>query len=197
MKPAHQGETSKIANFSLHLRFGHDKSKSFPKVQNPERIGSLVLWHCSYRSMEDLRLFTNLHTLIIATYPDSTLDPLQSLRNLRHLDIVHLPKVSDLSPLTSLPQLRCLCLQTLPSWDGSGKRTVVNSLQPIALLPNLQHISLFGVVPPDRSLADLEKCHPLISARFSGYPDREIERFFHQTGISNKHAPQAPPDSAR
>jgi hypothetical protein len=109
---------------------------------------------------------------------------------LQYLCIIHLPNVSDLSPLVSLQNLESLSLETLPSWDSSGKRTVVNSLAPLCQLPRLKHLSLFGVVPPDMSLAPIERCASLVSGRFSKYPNREIKRFYSETELSDAHLPR-------
>jgi hypothetical protein len=128
--------------------------------------------------------------LIIATYPDDSLEALSQLKDLKHLRIVHLPKVGDLAPLAHLTSLTTLCLATLPSWDSSGKRTVVASLEPLTKLERLRHIELFSVVPPDKSLEPLERLASLQTARLQGFPKAEIRRFFAATGVENAFAPE-------
>jgi hypothetical protein len=86
--------------------------------------------------------------------------------------------------------LESLSLETLPSWDASGKVTEVESLDPIASLPSLKHVALFGVVPKTKSLAALERCPKLISARFSKYPKAERERFYEAKKVSDGHVPE-------
>jgi hypothetical protein len=100
-----------------------------------------------------------------------------------------MPKVSDLSPLMALSELQCLSLETLPSWDSSGKTTQVDSLAPIGYLQDLRHLALFGVRPKDRSLAPLELCHRLQSARFTKFPEFEVSRFYQLIGLSDAHVP--------
>ncbi|WP_329426431.1 hypothetical protein OG339_39950 [Streptosporangium sp. NBC_01495] len=41
-------------------------------------------------------------------------------------------------------------LETLPSWNSSGKVTKVASPAPIVALPELEELRPIGVVPPDR-----------------------------------------------
>lgn len=173
----------------MRLDLFGDKSREMPPVERPHLVRSVQIWHCNYKTLEPIKALSQIHTLVIATYPDPTLSILASL-NLRYLRILHLPKVEDLSPLVSLKKLEVLSLETLPSWDCSGKVTLVNSLDPISRLSNLKHLSLFGVVPIDKSLQAIERCPALESARFSKYPKREISRFFFATGISNAHIPR-------
>jgi hypothetical protein len=102
--------------------------------------------------------------------------------------------VQDLAPLARLTQLEALQLATLPSWDASGKKTIVGSLDPLAELPLLKHLELFGVVPQDKSLAALERCPALVSVRVSKYPKAEITRFYATTKLSDRHVPSPPLD---
>lgn len=166
-----------------------DKSKSMPVVENPKAVKSLRIWYCSYKTFAPISAFENLEELVIAGFPDTSLEALSSLHNLQKLHVVHLPKVTDLAPLSCFRELKSLSLETLPSWDSSGKKTVVVSLEPIANIQSLQHLSLFGVVPHDLSLAPIEHCQKLQSAHFQGYPKAEVARFFTATGISNAHNP--------
>jgi hypothetical protein len=69
-----------------------------------------------------------------------------------------------------LRKLETLSLATLPSWDASRRRIQVQSLEPLAKLPALRAIELFGVVNPDRTLAALATNRTIKTARFAGYP---------------------------
>lgn len=95
------------------------------------------------------------------------------------LQIVHLPQITALAPLSGLCRLRRLELATLPSWDASGKFTQVDSLAPLVELPVLEEVNLFGVRPPDRRVDDLLRRAALRRARISGYPRTEIARLQH------------------
>jgi len=174
----------------MHIDLMRDKSKVMPSVAEPAAVTSMCIWHCAYSSVEEISAFPNLNSLVIATFPDTTLECLSLLSKLTHLRIVHLPKVTDLGPLASLTDLRLLSLETLPSWDSSSKRTVVSSLEPITCLPHIEHLSLLGVVPEDRSLSALQRCTTLRTARFHGFTKSEVTRFFSQTGVSNAHCPE-------
>ncbi len=174
----------------MHVDFVREVAADFPKIDIKNEVTSLRIWHCKYRTLEGIRQFPNLRTLVVAGWPDEPLSILSGI-GLEYLLIVHLPQIHDLAPLNSLQQLRSLSLQTLPSWDSSGKVQEVESLEPISQISNLEHLELFGVVPPDRSLAAIENCKKLVSARFSKYPKQEITRFYAATGVSNVHAPKA------
>lgn len=172
-----------------HIR---DTSKAFVASPSAGDVVSLKLWHCSYRSLAELSQYRRVQTLVIATYPDESLDPIGCLTELRYLRILHLPKVGSLGPLATLTRLEVLELATLPSWDSSGKVTVVDSLSPLTKLPRLKHLALFGLRPVDKSLSALETCPSLVSARFHKYPKKEVRRFFEVTGLTDDHVP--PPD---
>lgn len=166
-----------------------DSAKHLPHLEHPERVTACRIWHCEYRSLEGVGQLTNLDTLVVASWPDETLLPLSTLATLRYLFLLHLPKVTDLAPLSRLQRLETVRLHTLPSWDSAAKRTEVASLEPLAALPVLRHLELFGVVPPDRSLAPLESSTSLSSVRVSTYPEHECERFYAATGLSAADAP--------
>ena len=148
-----------------HLELMRDPGRAFPPVADPEAVRRATVWHFRYTI-------------------------LAPLAELRHLRIVHMPKVDDIGPLARLTQLTSLSLSTLPSWDASGKTTTIRSLEPLAALPALAHLELFGICPPDKSLAPIEKCKHLRTARFSQYPLAEMARFFKKTIVENQFNPE-------
>ena len=166
-----------------HLELTRDPARTFPQVTDADGVRSARIWHCKYRSLAPLAELQNLEELVIATFPDESFDFLAKLANLRYLSIMHLPKASDLAPLASLTRLSSLSLSTLPGWDGSGKRTIVESLEPLADLPELAHLELMGVRPQDDSLRPLERCKGLRTARIVHYPRAETKRFFAETSV--------------
>jgi hypothetical protein len=121
-----------------------DKARTRPE-DGDTTATALRVWHCDYQSLAAVRVYPNLLTLVIATYPDDNLGPVAALERLEYLRVLHLPGVTDLAPLGRLQRLRTLRLATLPSWDSSGKVTTVESLAPLADLPHLAHLELFGV----------------------------------------------------
>lgn len=169
--------------------FVRDDARAFPAHPDPSRVTALRMWHCKYASMEGLSAFGNLKTLIIASYPDAALGPIASLSNLEYLSIVHMPKVSDLSPVSQLLGLQTIRLSTLPSWDSSGKKTIVRSLAPLATLPRLAHVELFGVRPDNGSLHELESSLSLQTVRVSKYSKSEKDRFYSVTQLPDAYAP--------
>lgn len=166
-----------------------DPARRFPELDNPEAVVALRVWFCKYRSLNEIAALSNLDTLIIAGYPDADFTPLAVLTRLRYLQVLDFAKVRDLSPLSRLLHLQTLRLATPPSWDSSGKALEVESLAPLAELPQLEHLELFGVRPPDRSLTPLEAAPALRTLRVSKYPQAEVTRYRDATGHADSFAP--------
>ncbi|WP_221799303.1 hypothetical protein [Oceanobacter mangrovi] len=171
-----------------HLERLRCKDKYFDVVDGYKEIKTARIWHCKYKSLGILSKYENIKKLVIATYPDDDLEPIGELQALEHLRIIHLPKVRSLEPLGALMKLKYLSLETLPSWDSSGKVTIVDSLAPIGRL-NIEKLQLFGVRPESKELSELENCKSLISGRFHKYPKKEIERFVLKMGINDDWIP--------
>lgn len=178
---------------ALHLELMRDPARAFPPVTDPESLRSARIWHCKYASLARLGELRNLEALVIAGLPDASLDFVGGLEKLRFLKIVHLPKISDISALSGLRQLTSLSLATLPGWDASGKTTTIASLEPLAALPELAHLELFGICAPDKSLAALEQCKRLRTARIAQYPQAEVHRFFASTDVIDQFNPEPSP----
>lgn len=169
-----------------------DPARQFPDLPDPEAVTALRVWFCKYRTLGPVAAFTNLRTLVVAGYPDPDFVPLAGLRGLEYLSVLDFAKVSDLSPLADLDHLRVLRLHSPPSWDSSGKVIEVQSLEPLAQLPQLEHLELFGVRPSDKSLAPLEAAPRLRTVRVSKFPMPEVARFRAATGVTDPFAPPPP-----
>jgi len=176
--------------FDFDVTLLRDQARSFPSGPLDTSIQSLRIGHCKYQSLRGLGGFPHLRVLDIASYPDTTLDPIGDLLELRYLRILHLPKVRSLAPLERLGELLTLALETLPSWDSSGRITEVETLEPIANLPRLRHLVLFGVRPMDQSLKPLQASKSLRSVRVQRYPRAEVARFYSETHWSDAHVPE-------
>lgn len=174
----------------MFIEFVSEKSKSFPKVDEPDRVSALRIWNCKFESLWSISEFRNLCELQILGFPDDTLEAVGQLQRLESLSICHMPKIRKLTPLQRLSKLTSLSLQTLPSWDSSGKVQVIDALEPLAGIESLKFLELFGVRPPDQSLAPLEKCSNLRSLRCSKYPKQEVARFLAATGCTDDFCPQ-------
>ena len=174
----------------MHLELTRETSRNFPTVAKPTDVRSARVWHCKFATLTPLASLTNLETLVIATVPDNSLSFLEPLRKLRCLHIVHMPKVRDLSSIGLLENLINVSLATSPGWDASRKFQCVQSLEPLARLPRLKHLELFGVVPEDRNLDALRECRALVSARFSGYRKEDVAAFYELMAVTDDRAPQ-------
>ena len=100
----------------MRIEFTRDKSKVMPTIENPEDVTSVRIWHCNYKSFQELNKCINLEVLEIATLPESDFNFLSNNKKLKYLSIIHLPKVDDLLSLGNLVSLEVLSLQTLPSY---------------------------------------------------------------------------------
>lgn len=169
-----------------------DGSKEFPTLADPLSITDLRVWFCKYRTLEPIGQLTNLRTLVIAGYPDADFGPLAHLTSLTYLSVLDFRQVADLEPLRAFSALQTLRLHSPPSWDSSSRVIEVGSLAPIASLPSLEHLELFGVRPVSESLAELEIAPRLRSLRVSKYPKDEVARFRSATGVDDAFAPKPP-----
>ena len=147
-----------------------DKAESFPVPPAAGRFVTARLLHCRYASLAGINRLRNLQKLEIVGYPDPSLAPLQGLFRLEHVSIVHLPAVTSLAPLCGLTSLRRLTLAALPAWNPDRRPVEVDSLEPLAELPALEEVNLFGVRPADQSVKVLWRIPSLRRARLSEYP---------------------------
>jgi hypothetical protein len=160
----------------VRVEFVRDKGKAMPQVERPEDVHSLKIWHCGFKSLLGLEVFCSLKKLVIAGFPDYSLEVVAHMPALEELEIVHLPNVKSLLPLARLGSLRTLSLGTLPSWDASGKRSWVESLAPLAHLQRLESLELLGLLPLDKSLTPIRSCRGLRQIRMVGYPAGEVRQ---------------------
>lgn len=173
----------------MHVELMRSKERAFPALDDPQAIDTLRVWHCQFQSLKPIGALTRLKGLEIASFPDNSFEIFRSLTELTYLRILHMPKVEDISSLSSLSSLRSLSLSTLPSWDSSGKVTIVQSLDALGSLASLRHLELFGVRSSNESLAALERCPSLVSVRLNRFPAEEVDRFRSVVGVTNDRIP--------
>jgi len=148
----------------MKLELIREKSRDFPKIENPLDFTEIKIWHCRYQSLNKISDFQNAENIEIATYPDASLEFIGKLSKVKSLKIIHLPRVNDISPLSKLESLETLYLAILPSWD---KLQHIASLNPLSRLRNLHSLSLHGIFVDDGSLQPLHSC-PLLNEFHSG-----------------------------
>jgi hypothetical protein len=173
----------------MHHEYLRDKNKTFEYEGDPLELTSLKIWHCKFRTLKELESFKNLRSLVIASFPDESLESLVNLTNLEYLSILHLPKITDFEPLSRLKKLEALSISTLSSWDASRKTIEISSLIPLASLPKLKYLELHGIVTPNKKLNELFSSKSLTAAIFSQYPKSEIERFYKESNVQKKRIP--------
>lgn len=177
-------------NNDQHLDLLRDPATKLSTLEHPLELRSMRVWHCKYKSLRALADLSNLEVLVIGSLPDDSLEFLTSLKKLRYLKILHAPAVRCLGPLTDLSTLESLSLATSPAWDSAGKCLTVPTLEPLTKIASLKHLELFGVCASDKSLAVLEQCKNLQTARFSQYPKSEVNRYYAATRVKNAFNPE-------
>lgn len=165
-----------------------EPAKIFPRIDSPHTVSSLRVWHCKYKSLAPVGELVNLEELIIATFPDPSLDFLRNLRKLRYLSVLHLPKVTSVEALSELKDLETLSLRTLPSWDSSSKRTLVETFEPLRSLPRLKHIELIGVEAKESPFEVLKSLPSLKTMLVSGLAKEECAKLV-EAGVEESGAP--------
>ncbi len=140
-----------------------------------KRSLKLSFWNVGFTHFGELEKLPNLQALRIFCYPLATLDPIGKATSLTSLRICHFPKVKSLVPLQNLKNLTDLSLETLPSWDGSGKRHPIDSLKPLAKLKSLKNLHMTGVLAKDldlRPLAELKHLRKIFIGNI--YPQKQL-----------------------
>ena len=173
-----------------HLELMRDEARVLPLPSNPLDVTSARIWHCKFRSLDGLGELSSLQTLVIATFPGESFEPISALDGLRYLSVLHFPRGTDLTPLSKLAALETLSLRSLPSWDASGKVLEVASLRPLASLARLRHVELLGVRPRAHGLDPLTSLPVLESARISQFPAAETAAFFEARSVKNAFNPE-------
>jgi hypothetical protein len=162
-----------VPDVELDLR--GDRNAVFVAPPEPLRFTRARILACRFENWDALGEMSNLVSLEVIDWYAETLDALRPLRQLEQLKITHLPKITSLAPLSELVSLRRLILETIPSWDSSGKVTQVESLRPLCALP-LEEVNMFGVRPASRAVDELLEIATLRKARLSKFAAKEIER---------------------
>jgi hypothetical protein len=94
--------------------------------------------------------------------------------------------------LAKLSALENLALESLPSYDATGKYLNVESLSPLAQLPKLRQLRIFGVRASDRSLHALSQLASLSTLRIGrGFAASEYSALRSALPAAVCHFPEA------
>jgi hypothetical protein len=111
----------------------------------------LTIWYSKVKDWNILRSFKNLQLLKIAGYDGDSIEPITALKNLESLHLLHFPKLASISGIEELKNLKELWLHSLPSWDASNKKLVIDSFNPLKQLKHLTVVNIVGVNTRDGS----------------------------------------------
>jgi len=123
-----------------------------------------------------------LRILELSSLKTGSLRGLQSLARLECLVMNHAPKLTSLAPIGELTGLRHLSISTPASWDSSRRCIEVDTLEPLAALRELGHLTLRGVRPARDGLRPLERLASLAEVDISHVPDFAITDFARLAG---------------
>jgi hypothetical protein len=116
-------------------------------------------------------------SVTIFDYELDSLQPLGALARLEVLKIMNPRRITSLSGLTSLSQLRHLALSTPPGSDGSGRCIDVESLRPLAALDHLETLWLMGIRPRDLDLSPIADLRGLKELDIGCVPEFDLEHY--------------------
>ena len=135
--------------------------KEFDEVLHNSDIESLKIWNCKINDYSQLSNLSSLVELEIFVFDKGQLSDLSELVNLKKLRLIHIPQIHDLSELSNLTNLEELYLESLPSWDSSGKTLVFKNLEPIGKLYKLKKLTLMKARIDEFGLQPLERLNGL------------------------------------
>ncbi|WP_195575549.1 hypothetical protein [Paenibacillus sp. 1001270B_150601_E10] len=165
--------------------------REFDSILENPGIESLKIWNCKIHDYSKLSSLQHLLELEIFIFDKGKLSDLSELKQLKKLRLIHIPQIQDLSELSHLANLEELSLESLPSWDSSGKTLVFNNLEPISALSKLKMLTLMKAKVHEMGLQPLEQLHGLEEfvtdntfsiqdfARLSAYLPHTSCKYFH------------------
>ena len=110
------------------------------------------------RKIDDLSIlneFTNLKELQIRSFRAPEFPFSKSLVDLETLILENVSMDNSLTSLKPLKNLRQLTLQTPVGWDGTGKKLIYSSLDPLNHLERLEEITLLEIIIEENGFTPL------------------------------------------
>ncbi len=136
------------------LELMHKTQLEFDEAIKDKDIEVLKIWNCKIKDYSKLNSLTRLEELEIFSF-EGTLSDICNLMNLSKLRLIHMPKVNKLDELALLTNLVELSLESLPSWDSSGKTLVFDNFIPIGQLSNLKKLVIMKGIVKEHGLKPL------------------------------------------
>ena len=129
--------------------------------------------------VEDLRQLAakKPRAVTIFEYPFDSLKPLAVLAGIEVLKIQDSGALRSLDGADALKGLKNLVISTPPSWDGTPRKTEVDSLKPLGALSSLDRLLLLGVRPKDLDLSTIMKMTHLKEVDIGGVPEFTIAHY--------------------
>lgn len=190
--PVHTNTLEGVSTDVETLRFRRERN-SHRGIASLTRLRTLVIFCVNQECLEEISELPSLTTLYISETSASSADCLSRCRSLRHLIIKggtkfeslkwiesmppldsllleHFKRLSDITPIESMPSLRSF------GFEGSMWATqYVESLSPIARLPNIEAVFLSNLRTRNDGLNPLQEAKSLRYMESAAYyPDEQF-----------------------
>ena len=144
--------------------------KLFDAICKMPNLKGLSIKHSSIKNIDFKKLSNLVYFNLGSSTQLSTLNGIEQLTNIKWLEFENIKSISDIEPLSSLTNLKALCL------NGSMWTTQkLDTLSPIKSLINLERLSLVNTRVIDKSLEPLHNLPNLKGVDLAEWwPDEQI-----------------------
>jgi hypothetical protein len=127
----------------------------------------------------DIRLLAakKPRAVTIFEYPFDSLAPMAPLAGIEVLKIQDSGALRSLDGAGAIYGVKQLVVGTPPTWDGTGRRTEVDSFRPLQALSSLERLLLLGVRPKDLDLTPIMQMTHLREVDIGGVPEFTIVHY--------------------
>jgi len=152
---------SSLANVKFLWFSSRVSQEMFEAVSDMPSLEGLYIKWSGIKSIASISAIPNLKFFYLGNSGAlKNIDILSDMRKLVVLELVHMPKISDLAPLTTLTQLEGLGVE-----GGMEKTQIVDSLAPLSNLVGLRYLFLANLKSKDNTLKPLSSLHSLMNLR--------------------------------
>ena len=137
---------------------------------------AVVLTKPSTEQLRDLAA-KKPRAVTIFEYPFDSLKPLAVLAGVEIIKIQDSGALRSLDGIAALPNIKNLVISTPPTWDGTARKTEIDSFAPIAKLTSLERLILHRVRPKDLDLTPIMGMTHLKYLDIGGVPEFTIAHY--------------------
>jgi len=116
-------------------------------------------------------------SVIIFEYSFESLAPLAVLAGVEVLKLQDSGSLRRLDGVEALAGIKILVISTPPTWDGTSRKTEIDSFKPLRSLTSLERLILQSVRPKDLDLSTIARMTHLKDVDIGGVPEFTIEHY--------------------